>query len=95
MSTTLATKASILFQFPAKIPDGFRMGRGVIRLITVATANADLTIAHTLGRMPNLLLVLDPGTNYVDWKRSAITAWTEKSITVQFSATGAIKIWIV
>lgn len=95
MSIDLAQKATGLFNLPARVPDGFRMGRGIIRLITVAVANTDIAIAHTLGRVPSFILVLDPGTNYVDWRRSSVTAWTQKAISVQFSGTGAIKIWIV
>jgi hypothetical protein len=89
-----ATRSSIPFQLPAKITDGFRMARGVIRIITVATANTDVSITHTLGRTPNVIMILDPGTTYVNWKRGTV-AWNQHSVSAQFSAAGTFTIWVV
>ena len=70
------------------------MGRGIIRIIAVAAANVDLAITHNLGRIPNFVLILDPGTTYVRWKRGTAT-WTTKTVTLQFDSTGTFTVWIV
>jgi hypothetical protein len=82
------------FLVPQKVTDGYPMGRGIIRIVTVATANANESIIHNLGRIPNFVLILDPGTVYVQWKRGTV-AWTVTTISLQFSAAGTFTIWVV
>ncbi len=70
------------------------MGRGVLRIWTIGAANTDETIAHNLSRVPNMVLIVDPGTSYVQFKRGT-AAWTQQTITLQFSVTGKVVLWIV
>ena len=86
--------ALIPFLVPATLTDGYSMGRGIIRFVTIGAANADITVKHNLGRIPPFVLLLDPGSNYVMWRRGT-AAWTNTTVTLQFSATGSVKIWIV
>ncbi len=67
-------------------------GIGQIRLPGAQAANTDVTIAHTLNRVPNRVECLDNGTSFTPQiKRSTVTAWTAAippnngSVTVQFS----------
>ena len=84
----------IPFIVPQKVPDGYSMGRGIIRIVVVAAANANVSIAHNLGRIPNFVLLLDSGTTYAQTKRGGV-AWTTNTVSVQFSATGTMTVWIV
>ena len=84
----------IPFLVPQKVVDGYSMGRGILRIVTVAAANTDQAVTHNLGRIPNFVLILDPGTTYVQWKRGG-AAWTITTVTLQFNATGNFTIWIV
>lgn len=70
------------------------MGRGIIRIVPVATANANVSVTHNLGRIPNFVLILDPGMVYVNWKRGTV-AWDKNTVSLQFSAVGTFTIWVV
>src|ERR1700719_2822509 len=94
--TTIRTFAPISFVFPAVAKDGDRMSNGILRVIS-PTANTDINVVHNLGRIPILFMVfgdLDttanpPGSSFYcpKWKRSIITAWTVKQVTVQLDTT--------
>lgn len=83
----------IPFLVPQTITDGYKMGRGVLRLVTISVANADKTITHNLGRIPQFVLILSK-SGYLDWK-PGVAVWTTTAVTLQFSATGTATLWIV
>lgn len=84
----------IPFLVPQKVTDGYSMGRGIIRIVPISVANTDQTVIHNLGRIPNFVLILDPGTQYLHWKRGTV-AWTIKTVTLQFDAISTVTLWIV
>jgi len=95
VSNELGNTASLIpFLVPQTITDGLPMGRGIIRIVTVGAANTGVSIKHNLGRIPSFVLILDPGTAYVNWARTA-TAWTITTANLQFNNTGTFTIWIV
>ena len=86
----------IPFLLPATLRDGMRHGQGILRTVTVVV-NTDVTIVHSLGRIPHFVVALDNGTAFVPKvRRSTVTAWTVTNVTVAFdTATSGAWVWIV
>lgn len=84
----------IPFCQPQTLKDGYKMGRGIIKIVAV-TANVDVTIPHILGRVPTWVVPLDAGLVYVPKVRRVATAWTTVNVTVQFDTTCTVTCWIV
>ncbi len=97
LTPLFARTAIVPFVLPQLFPAfPTRMGNGVLVSVTAA-ANTDVTMTHSLGRLPHFVIPLDNGTAYVpSWKWSSATARTTATATGQFSVApvGAI-VWIV
>ena len=96
--TNFAIDPNIPFIFPTPLVDGQRHGRGVIKLVTYAGINADVTIPHKLNRIATIVVPLDNGVNYLPkWRRGTV-AWTINGVTVQFDTAApapGLFLWIV
>jgi hypothetical protein len=98
--------APIPFQFAADIQDGDSCGNGILRIVTFANDNTDMTITHNLGWIPHMVMPLwvmgtranPPATvAYTPkLKQSTVTAWTNTTVTIQSdTACTALLMWIV
>ena len=87
------TRVPVPFAFPATLVDGIRMGRGVLRNITITTANTDQTIAHNLGRIPvgYMLIRTAQGSTLYDGSNAG-SDWTPVNIVLRDNVKGDV-IW--
>lgn len=99
MSTTFSP-SRVPFELPAgvgtpqQIKDGTRCGRGIVRSVVVSSTGADVAIAHDLGRIPVMWLVLDSGSTYTPKTKRGSTAWTRTNAYLQFDTTGTFLVWV-
>lgn len=84
----------IPFCQPQTLKDGYKMGRGIIKILAV-TANTDTTIPHILGRIPTWCVPLDAGTAFVPKVKRSATPWTTVNVIVQFDTSCTVTVWIV
>lgn len=79
---------------PPQIKDGSRCGRGIVRSVVVSATGADVAIAHNLGRIPLMWLVLDSGTTYTPRTKRGTGTWTGTTAYLQFDTTGTFLVWL-
>jgi hypothetical protein len=73
---------------------GDRAGRGQYLQVIVATGGSAVTVPHTLGRVPQMLVLLDSGNNANAAFTWPISSRTNVQISITFPVAGTYLIWL-
>lgn len=88
-----------MFALPPQLIDGIRVGRGVLKHVTITTSNTDQTIVHNLGRIPvGYWQIQSVNGSYVYNGANNGTDWTGKNIVLRwnwFAAYLGDTVWII
>lgn len=80
----------------AGLIDNLRVGAFWTRLnVNFASANANTTISHGLGRKPSGYIVLGRSVAGEIFDDRTQSGWTDKAIVLQASVAGHYDLWIV
>ncbi len=71
------------------VRSGQRAGRWQYLTVTTATGGTAVTVGHTLGRVPTMLLVLDPGNNPYPAFTWPTASRTSTSFSITMPVAGA------
>lgn len=76
------------------VRNGQRAGRGQYLQITVATGGVAVTVPHTLGRVPSMLLLLDTGNNPYPGFTWPTASRTNTQFSITFPVAGTYLVWV-